>query len=505
MARVFISYKRGVEPDEPFALAVYARLQQDGHAPFIDQQMLVGTDWVARIQQEIEQSDFLVVLLSRHSIQSPMVAQELKIANGAASRSGGPRILPVRLAYEDALPFDVAGIVERLQYLLWRADVDTETVISDLVRAMWGEDSRLLKPNRRALAPMPADLPMPSANPAASILLEQPGGVMSAESPYYVRRAADAVVERLATLPRFAVTIQGARQMGKSSLLERLGVRAKHEGLAVAYVNLQGLGDVKSMTQQEFCQGFAMAIEDALGIDSKIGTAWPGLGTPYVACRSYFGKSILRGLGDKALLLSIDEADVPMVRTDHVAFYGMLRSWYNPNQPEWKRLSLALAISTEPAELITDILQSPFNIGDNAVVGDFTVDEFRVLVERHHLGLSEQTIVALYQLLHGHCFLSRRALYMLCTGQHTLGGLLEQADSEAGPFGDHLRALLTKLSRYPEIQAPLAQVYRFGTCADARMRHRMLAAGLIAERSGQLVPRNELYGRYLERVLFGQR
>lgn len=503
VARIFISYKRGVEPDEPFALALYGRLTQDGHSPFIDQQMLVGTDWVARIQQEIEQSDFLIVLLSRHSIQSPMVAQELKIAAGSARGSSGPRILPVRLGYEDALPFDVAGIVERLQYLLWRAQGDTEAVISDLLLAMQGETSRLLKPNPRGQAPMPSELPMPSANPGPSIQLEQPGGVMPVDSSYYVRRPADAVVESLPSLQRFAVTIQGARQMGKSSLLERLGVRAKHQGLEVAYVNLQGVGDIRSMSQQEFCQSFAMQIEDALGMDAGAGV-WPTMGTPYVACGKYVDRHVLRNLGDKRLLLSIDEADVPMVRPDHVAFYGMLRSWYNPNLPQWKRLSLALAISTEPSELITDTLQSPFNIGDVAVLEDFSREQCLKLVDSHRLQLKAAEVDALYSLLHGHCFLSRRALYLVCIGQTSFAGLLSDADSESGPFGDHLRALLTKLTRYPEIQAPLEQSYRFGSCSDPRMRHRLLAAGLVAERDGRLVPRNDLYRRYLERALFGR-
>ena len=43
--RIFISYKRDAEPDEPVALQVYQALSQQ-HEVFIDQRMLVGMRWV---------------------------------------------------------------------------------------------------------------------------------------------------------------------------------------------------------------------------------------------------------------------------------------------------------------------------------------------------------------------------------------------------------------------------------------------------------------------------
>ena len=43
-SRIFISYKRGVEPDEPIAGEVYQALSTD-HDVFIDQTMPVGTPW----------------------------------------------------------------------------------------------------------------------------------------------------------------------------------------------------------------------------------------------------------------------------------------------------------------------------------------------------------------------------------------------------------------------------------------------------------------------------
>src|SRR6185503_21076397 len=65
--RIFISYKRNVEPDETVALQLFQALNQP-HEVFIDQTMVVGTPWVERIEAELRQADFLLTFLSAESI-----------------------------------------------------------------------------------------------------------------------------------------------------------------------------------------------------------------------------------------------------------------------------------------------------------------------------------------------------------------------------------------------------------------------------------------------------
>lgn len=104
MAKVFISYKRNVEPDHPFAHALYRQLSQN-HQAFLDEkEILVGERWAERIKNEIEAADYLVLLISRHSIESGMVVEEIKIAEAARKRNGKPAVLPIRVAYDGELP-----------------------------------------------------------------------------------------------------------------------------------------------------------------------------------------------------------------------------------------------------------------------------------------------------------------------------------------------------------------------------------------------------------------
>lgn len=46
--KIFISYKRNVEPDEPVALEIFSNLSKE-HDVFIDLKMMVGTKWSREI------------------------------------------------------------------------------------------------------------------------------------------------------------------------------------------------------------------------------------------------------------------------------------------------------------------------------------------------------------------------------------------------------------------------------------------------------------------------
>ena len=61
--RVFLSYKRHSEPDEPLALEVHGALSDAGHHVFIDQQMPAGIKWAEQISGKIRDCDALVVFL----------------------------------------------------------------------------------------------------------------------------------------------------------------------------------------------------------------------------------------------------------------------------------------------------------------------------------------------------------------------------------------------------------------------------------------------------------
>jgi len=91
-ARVFISYKR-VEPDTSVAREVFEALSLQ-HDVFIDQLIPIGVRWAERIEVELRQTDFFIVVLSAEAVQSEMVIAEISTAYQLAkSQEGRPAIL----------------------------------------------------------------------------------------------------------------------------------------------------------------------------------------------------------------------------------------------------------------------------------------------------------------------------------------------------------------------------------------------------------------------------
>ena len=89
--RIYISYKRGVEPDEPVALELSRHLGRE-HEVFIDRKMAVGAWWAQQIDAELKRSDFLLLLLSSQAAASEMVVGEGETAPRLQKESGRPRI-----------------------------------------------------------------------------------------------------------------------------------------------------------------------------------------------------------------------------------------------------------------------------------------------------------------------------------------------------------------------------------------------------------------------------
>ena len=93
----------------------------------------------------------------------------------------------------------------------------------------------------------------------------------------------------------------------------------------------------------------------------------------------------------------------------------MLRSWHNSraSAPIWKQLDLALVTSTEPYQLIGNLNQSPFNVGTQIELMDFTLEQVADLNHRHGAPLHSDQIQECMVLFGGQPYLVRRALYLV--------------------------------------------------------------------------------------------
>jgi hypothetical protein len=164
---------------------------------------------------------------------------------------------------------------------------------------------------------------------------------------------------------------------------------------------------------------------------------------------------------------------------------------------------LAIAYATEAHLFITDLNQSPFNVGTRLLLEDFTFEQVREINERYGSSLKEKAEVARYfRLVSGHPYLVRRGLYEMVTNGLDLSALEAQADHDEGPFGDHLRRMLFSLSQDRDLCDAVRGMLQGKPCPTPESFYRLRSAGLVlgdSARDARL--RCQLYSTYFERHL----
>ncbi|MBP5976775.1 AAA-like domain-containing protein [Brasilonema sp. CT11] len=503
--RIFISYKRNIEPDELVAMQVYQELSQQ-HNVFIDQRMLVGTRWVESIETELRRTDFLIVFLSEHSVNSEMVQWEVSFAKELAqSQNGKPVILPVRLAYQEAFPYPLSIYLNHINWAFWESPQDTPHLIEELRQAINSGSLRVDQEAKINLLQISTPSQLPRPTPLAQpVVLEMPSGTMKPESSFYVERNADAIA--LQTIVQLGVTIpiKGPRQVGKSSLLMRIIQAARNAGKKVAYLDFQQLNTAVLNDEELFFRHFCCWISDELELEDKVEEYFARNLTTIQRCDRYLQRHILKGLG-QPLVLAMDEVDRVFDTKFRNDFFGMLRSWHNNRAiyPSLDKLDLVLVTSTEPYQLIDDLNQSPFNVGQIIELEDFTPEQVAELNRRHNSPFNNNTLQQLLRLLGGHPFLVRKALYLVASGQIIPTELFANATAASGPFADHLRRLLSLLYDKQELIQGFLLVISQNICPDRQIFWRLQGSGLVRASGQSVLPRCQLYAEYFRENLHG--
>lgn len=510
-ARIFISYKHKVEPDQTIVDRVVEELEPQ-HIIFIDRKILPSLEWGKWIQDRISESDFLIVFLTAQSVCSEMVKAEIELAHSLAQKQGGrPKIIPVRLAFEDNFDYPLSAYLNHIQWAIWNSEADTSRLIEQLIQVIAGE-SEFFEPDRiktgRALIDQTNGLPRPtpSAQPKRldAITLDSPEGTIDPQSTFYLFRPSDEAALSAIQRQGATITIKGPRQMGKSSLLIRTMEAAIKAGKRAVFLDYQ-LIEREALTNPDlFYRRFCEWVTDELEIDSRVDEFWDSPLGNSQRCTRYFSRYLLKEL-NQPLVLAMDEVENLFDTTFRSDFFSMLRSWHNARanitMPIWKQLDLVLVTSTEPYQLIENLNQSPFNVGEVINLDDFTSEQASDLNQRHGQPLNNEEEGQVMRLLGGHPYLTRRALYLVTTGRLSLSDLFIQATDDRGPFGDHLRYHLFRMHDKGELIKGMCSVVLRNTCDDEETFFRLQGAGLV-KRAGQTVqPRCQLYADFFREHL----
>lgn len=500
-ARVFVSYKRNTLPDEPLALRLGAALEQAGHTLFVDHKLTVGVDWAAEIHRQIEAADFLIVLLSAASVHSEMVTEEVEHAARLYTTRGKARLIPVRVAFGDALPYPLSQALDEIHYAEWATEADDARLfrqVSDAISAFAALPPAPIAP----LAPLAVvAAPLPAADPRFIESLREPGGAVRADSVFYIERPEDELLRReLAKSHGTTTTIRAARQTGKSSMLINSIAHAKQHGSRVVFLDLQPVDPQILQSLDDFLRYFLTVIVSKLHLETtEVEKAWGSkLGAPDKA--TYLMEDYILPAMAGSLVLALDEVDRLLQAPFHDSFFGLLRFWHNNRAIEtlWEKLDIVLVISTEPHLFITDVTQSPFNVGQKLRLRDFDLAQVSELNRRYRSPLTEAEVADAMAYLGGHPYLTHKAIYTVVSQQMSWSDLRKSAAGEQSPFGDHLRRYLWLLREQGPLRDALRRIIQQRICPEEVTFYRLLQAGLIqgADRS-ECRCRCQLYEEYL--------
>jgi len=451
------------------------------------------------------------VLLSAESIRSDMVREEIKTAH-QLKQQGSLRILPIRVDYTGALPYDLGGYLNPLHYASWEAGKPIHDVIAAIRLAIGSakalpHEGQLGKDTQAEIQQLHQvtellGAPLPQVDPRiVDLVIER--GTMTHDSPFYVRRATDDGMDIQCQRQGTTTIVKGARQMGKSSLLVRAAAQARTLGHQVCYVDLQGI-DASHLDSLDHLLLYLMhKLARELKSSAKPNDYWDEYLGAKDSATDFIEKGLLEDRQTTVALL-LDEVDTVFSHPYRNDFFALLRFWTNrrANTPCWNQFNLVLAHSTDPVLWIDDINQSPFNVGYSIVLHDFDLQQLGDLSRRYPLNLSDCDLGIIQDLIGGHPYLARQALYVLATHDLKPNGLRTQATRHDGPFGDHLRRLSSLLLQREPLRKAVLQILTNKPCEDENSFQRLLAAGLVTGASRHEARlRCQLYADYFKASL----
>ncbi len=333
--------------------------------------------------------------------------------------------------------------------------------------------------------------------------LEAPAGAVRPDSPFYIVRTADEQLRSQALGAGTTTTIQAGRQTGKTSLLMQALQTVRQADRPYVYLDFQVIEDDERATLDNLLRYMANAIAEQLDLETDPDTMWKSTRGAVHNFNRFIHREALPAVS-APILLAIDEADQLLDAPYKKNFFALLRAWDSRRAYDdaWRKLNLALIISTHPYLLIDDIHLSPFNVGLTITLQDFTPEQVTELNQRHGSPLTPAELPRLMEWVGGHPYLVRQALYTLVTERQSLDQLLQRAAHRDGPFGKHLRFYRHSLQRSPQLLQAMFHIVQAGKYPDETTLDRLTAVGLIKRTAGEWVPRCGLYQRYFREQQF---
>lgn len=512
--RIAIFHERRAKLDEELLTGLKTRFRASGHQVFVDRGTITGEKWGKEIGEQIRAADAVIVLLSAASVGSEMLLYETQLARETAQSHGKPRLLGVRVNYLGPFPEELDVALGAYTCHVWTSAQDDQKLFDELAHTLseYSLPASSLK-TTRVVATFEHDgggqkkresTRRDEARKLATF--EQDGGAVPLDSRFYVVRPVDDDFLQAMSRRDSILLIKGARQMGKTSLLSRGLVQARDAGLRVVRTDFQALNASDFHSAKEFYLALGNIIADQLDLEKFPHEIWREPLNANANFERYLRRELLKTEA-APVVWAMDEVDRLFVCPFASDVFGLFRSWHNARALDpggaFSRLTMAIVYATEAHLFISDLNQSPFNVGTRLTLEDFTLSQVVDLNRRYGAPLADENgISQFFRLFGGQPYLTRRGLRELADRRVDLMSLEAQANREEGLFSDHLRRILVLIAQDNQMVDAVRRVLRGQPCLDHGSFFRLRSAGVFAgDRLQDARVRCQFYTTYLKNHL----
>lgn len=332
---------------------------------------------------------------------------------------------------------------------------------------------------------------------------------LAADSYYVERPPIESLCQAEILQPGALLRIKAAPKMGKTELLSRLiNYAEKERGYRAVDLKLRLAEETDFENLDKFLQWFCSSVTQMLKIepDNKVNEHWnQHLGNSKLKCMNYFEDYLLK---DKPILvLGLDDVDRVYQHPEIAGeFLSLLRTWHEKAKTRdiWQRLRLILVYTQEYTLL--DLNRSPFNVGTQIELTEFSPEQVKDLAKQHGLNWDSTEVEQLMDMVGGHPYLVQEALEHITRWDTNLEELLQQAPTETGIYSDLLQEHLWNLQRnqqkYPKLDAALKKVVTANSPEEleSALALKLKELGLVKQQGNAVEPRCNLYRLYFERM-----
>ena len=261
--------------------------------------------------------------------------------------------------------------------------------------------------------------------------------------------------------PGIILNIRAPKQMGKTSLMNRILTYAKTLNYYSVSVSLQ-LADVEILDSLEnFLKWFCARVSKHLYMQNKITEFWDNSWGSKSNATDYFNDVLLDKL-DRPLVIAIDELSQIFTQPDITReFLQLLRTWSEQAKATgsnpWHKLRLLIVHSSEI--LLPSVIE-PALLNTELIIDlpEFTASQVQDLAERCGQKISESQIEQLITFLGGHPYRLQLAFYYVYEQIITLEELLENSEMALAIYAEHLQQQWWNLYCYPELWKVFTQI-----------------------------------------------